>query len=134
MYFTYEVIHRRAHTHPPRNAYGRWVRRSHLHHHFGAPMRNIGVTSPVWDRALGTYDDPGVVTVPRRMAPVWLLDADGEVRPEYAADYVARGAMRSTDAQREADRRDAFSNVAPPAEVLDAAAVAPRPAPDAVTR
>lgn len=96
MYFGYEAAHRRAHTHPPRGAYSRWVRRSHLHHHFGGPMRNFGVTSPVWDRLLGTYDDPGVVVVPRRMAPSWLLDADGEVRPELAADYVARGRPRST--------------------------------------
>jgi hypothetical protein len=119
MYFGYEVVHRRAHTHPPRGAYSRWVRRSHLHHHFGGPMRNFGVTSPVWDRLLGTYDDPGVVVVPRRMAPSWLLDADGEVRPELAADYVARGRPRSTVAQRDADEHDAFANVAPTAETLD---------------
>ena len=48
MYFGYEVAHRRTHTHPPRHRYGRWARRNHLHHHFGAPMRNFGVTSPVW--------------------------------------------------------------------------------------
>ena len=120
MYFGYEVIHRRAHTHPPRGRYGRWVRRSHLHHHFGAPMRNFGVTSPVWDRLLGSYDDPGVVTVPRRMAPDWLLDADGEVRPEYAADYQARGRRVFTGGQRALDERDAFANVAPTAEVVAA--------------
>jgi hypothetical protein len=118
MYFGYEVIHRRAHTHPPKSSYGRWVRRSHLHHHFGAPMRNFGVTSPVWDRLLGSYDDPGVVTVPRRMAPDWLLDGEGEVRPEYAADYRARGRRRTTDDQRARDERDAFANQAPTAEVL----------------
>ena len=48
-YSGYEMAHRRTHTHPPRNEFGRWMRRSHLHHHFGAPMRNFGVTSPVWD-------------------------------------------------------------------------------------
>lgn len=119
MYFGYEVIHRRAHTHPPRGAYGRWVRRSHLHHHFGGPLRNFGVTSPIWDRLLGTYDDPGVVTVPRRMAPVWMLD-EGEVRPEYAADYVVRGAAGATTEQRDLDRQDAFANVAPTAETVAA--------------
>ena len=35
-----------------------------------APIRNFGVTTPVWDRLAGTYDDPAVVTVPCRMAPV----------------------------------------------------------------
>lgn len=112
-YFAYEVAHRRAHTHPPRNRYGRWVRRSHLHHHFGAPMRNFGVTTPVWDRLAGTYDDPGVVTVPRRMAPVWLIDDAGEVRARFAGDYLVKGAGPSATDQVERDRSDAFANVAP---------------------
>lgn len=112
-YFAYEVAHRRTHTHPPRNRYGRWARRNHLHHHFGAPMRNFGVTTPVWDRALRTYDDPGVVTVPRRMAPVWLLDDTGEVRPEHAGDYVVKGGRAADERTAAADRDDAFANVAP---------------------
>jgi sterol desaturase/sphingolipid hydroxylase (fatty acid hydroxylase superfamily) len=115
-YFAYEVAHRRVHTHPPRNRYGRWARRSHLHHHFGAPMRNFGVTSPVWDKLLGTYDDPGVITVPRRMAPVWMLDDDGEVHPELAADYLVKGRRAADPGQADVadeDRADAFANVAP---------------------
>lgn len=115
MYFGYEVAHRRTHTHPPRNEFGRWMRRSHLHHHFGAPMRNFGVTSPVWDHLLGTYDDPGIVTVPQRMAPVWMLDAEGRVRPEFADDYIVKPGRRRDDAQAEQDRVDAFTNVAPAA-------------------
>lgn len=115
-YFGYEVAHRRTHTHPPRSRYGRWARRNHLHHHFGSPMRNFGVTTPVWDRLLGTYDDPGVVTVPRRMAPVWMLDESGEVHPELADDYVVRGGARgSIEPPPEADRTDAFANIAPSA-------------------
>lgn len=115
MYATYEVLHRRTHTHPPRNAYGRWMRRSHLHHHFGAPRRNHGVTTPIWDHAFGTYDEPGVVTVPRRMAPTWLVDADGEVRPEYAHDYIVK-AGRTRDVEQAAqDHTDAFANLAPQA-------------------
>ncbi len=35
----------------------------------GSPMRNFGVTSPLWDRLWGTYEEPGIVTVPLRMAP-----------------------------------------------------------------
>ena len=114
-YFAYEVLHRRAHTHPPRNRYGRWVRRSHLHHHFGSPMRNFGVTTPVWDRLAGTYDDPGVVTVPRRMAPVWLLDDAGDVRAVFAGDYIVKGARPVDQDQVEQDRADAFANIAPEA-------------------
>jgi sterol desaturase/sphingolipid hydroxylase (fatty acid hydroxylase superfamily) len=113
MYFAYEVAHRRTHTHPPRNEFGRWMRRSHLHHHFGAPMRNFGVTTPVWDRVFGTYDEPGVVTVPKRMAPIWLVDAEGHVLPDFAADYVVKAGRRRDGAQAEQDRVDAFSNAAP---------------------
>ncbi len=115
MYFGYEVAHRRTHTHPPRNRYGRWTRRNHMHHHFHAPTRNFGVTTPVWDRLCGTSDEPDVVTVPRRMAPAWLLDEAGELRAEFANDYVVTGARRPEARQVERDRSDAFANVAPEA-------------------
>lgn len=67
----------------------------------------------MWDRIFGTYDDPGRVVVPRRMAPTWLLDEDGEVRPEHAADYEARGRVRVDGGQRDRDHDDAFSNRPP---------------------
>jgi hypothetical protein len=114
-YFAYEVAHRRTHTHPPTNRYGRWARRNHMHHHFGAPMRNFGVTVSLWDRAFGTGDVPAVVTVPRRMAPVWLVDDHGEVRPEFAADYLVKGVRDAERARSDQDRVDAFANVAPEA-------------------
>ena len=113
MYYAYEVAHRRTHTHPPRGRYGRWARRSHMHHHFGAPMRNFGVTSPLWDRVFCTYDEPGVVTVPRRMAPEWLLDDAGDVRVEYSGDYTVKGPRRPGADQAGFDRSDAFANLAP---------------------
>jgi sterol desaturase/sphingolipid hydroxylase (fatty acid hydroxylase superfamily) len=91
MYFGYEVAHRRTHTHAPRGSYSRWTRRNHMDHHFGASTQNFGVTTFVWDRVFATHAEPGVVTVPRRMAPAWLLDEQGEVRAEYAGDYVATG-------------------------------------------
>jgi hypothetical protein len=113
MYFGYEVAHRRTHTHPPKGRYGRWARRNHLHHHFGAPMRNFGVTIPVWDRVFGTSDAVGTISVPRRMAPVWLLDESGEVHARFADDYTVKGS-RLTDARlAEHDRVDAFANRAP---------------------
>lgn len=120
-YFGYEVAHRRVHTHPPATAYGRWMRRSHLFHHFGGPMRNHGVTNPVWDRIFGTYRDPGVVTVPRRMAPTWLLDEHGEVRPEFARHYRVKGRALAAPDDIERDRVDAFANRPP---VLDPGALA----------
>lgn len=112
-YVAYEVIHRRAHTHAPRGRYGRWLRRSHFHHHFGAPRKNHGVTTPIWDKAFGTYDEPGVIRVPRRMAMTWLLDDNDEVHAELAADYEVVGGRTHTGEQREHDRVAAFSNETP---------------------
>ena len=34
MYLLYEVLHRRAHTHPPRGFYSRMMRKHHFFHHF----------------------------------------------------------------------------------------------------
>ena len=91
-YLAYEVLHRRVHTHAPRNAYGRWLRRHHLYHHHKSPRMNHGVTSPLWDRVFGTevkVDDR--MRVPRRAAPKWMLDDSGAVRPEYATDFEIGG-------------------------------------------
>lgn len=118
-YGIYEVAHRRVHTHAPINAFGRWMRRSHFHHHFGAPMKNFGVTSPVWDIAFRSYEDPGVITMPRRMAPTWLLDDEGNVKERFAADYVVRGRPRPTTDQQQADRDAAWAN-RPPQVVTEA--------------
>jgi sterol desaturase/sphingolipid hydroxylase (fatty acid hydroxylase superfamily) len=88
MYVAYEVMHRRIHTHPPRGPYGRWMRRHHLHHHFGDPWSNHGVTSPLWDVVFRTRRRPGTIGVPRHLAMPWLVDADGALRPEHAPDYA----------------------------------------------
>jgi Fatty acid hydroxylase superfamily len=114
-YFGYEVLHRRTHTHAPSSRFGRWTRRNHLQHHFGAPMRNFGVTTSAWDRVWRTNDEPRVVKVPRRMAPVWLLDEHGNVRAEFADEYTAIGSRGTETAQRERDRIAAFANVLPEA-------------------
>lgn len=91
-YACYEFLHRRCHTHPPTGPFGRWARKHHFHHHFKNPGANHGVTSPLWDLVFRTHEAPGVVRVPRRQAMAWLVDpATGEVRPEFAADYVLAG-------------------------------------------
>lgn len=91
MYVTYEVVHRRLHTHPGRTRYGRWIRRHHLLHHYGRPHLNHGVTSPLWDALFGTLEIPGRITVPRRNALPWMVGADGALRPELRGDYVLAG-------------------------------------------
>lgn len=95
-YLAYEVLHRRIHTHAPRNAYGRWARRHHLYHHHKSPRANHGVTSPVWDLVFGTWRRPPArLRVPRKQAMPWLVDAAGDVRPEHAGDYELAGARRA---------------------------------------
>lgn len=118
MYYGYEIAHRRTHTHPPKGRYSRWARKNHLHHHFGAPMRNFGVTTPLWDTVFGTADVVGTISVPRRMAPVWLLDDEGMVHPRFAEDYTVKGrALAAANAGLvEQDRIDAFANRIPSAE------------------
>ncbi len=87
MYLLYEWLHRRAHTHAPRGPYGRWRRRNHFAHHFQDPRRAQGVTSPFWDLVFGTTLPRKRVRVPRRFAMSWLVNAEGQLRPEYASDY-----------------------------------------------
>jgi hypothetical protein len=101
MYLLYEILHRRAHTHPPAGPYGRWLRRNHFAHHFVDPRRGQGVTTPVWDRVFRTRLPVERVPVPRRLAMPWLVDADGEIRPSYADDYeLVDGARGPSGGQR----------------------------------
>lgn len=87
-YVLYEVLHRRAHTHPPRGPYGRWLRKHHFHHHFEDPSTNHGVTTPIGDLLLGTKRTTAKVRVPERLAMVWLIDpATNDVRAEHQHDY-----------------------------------------------
>ncbi len=88
MYLTYEVMHRRAHTHPGFGAYGRFIRRHHFHHHFMNPRANHGVTTPLWDVVFGTLESPGRVRVPEKLRMQWLVDpATGDVRTQHQAFY-----------------------------------------------
>ena len=114
-YFAYEYQHAVAHLRPPASRYGRWVRKHHFHHHFGHPMANQGVSLPIWDLAFGTLERPDRVRVPRRLAQPWMLDDDGELRPEHADDYVLVGAAGLDERQAQLDRARAFASVAPDA-------------------
>ena len=68
----YEWLHRRIHTHAPRNRYGDWARRHHLAHHFSSPQTNHGVTSPLWDHVFRTWRDAPTVRIPAKRLPIWL--------------------------------------------------------------
>jgi hypothetical protein len=96
-YAGYEVLHRRVHTHKGSGRYGRWMRRHHLYHHHKTPRANHGVTSPLWDIVAGTHEalpksEP--LRIPRKHAPRWLLDEQGEVAAEFTADYQLVGPSR----------------------------------------
>jgi len=114
-YFFYEWHHRAAHLYAPHNRWQRWLRKSHFHHHFGHPMRNHGVTVPLWDKVFRTEDRPEVIRVPRRMALPWLVDESGEVLPEYAEDYVLVGTATLDDRVRALDKARAYANLEPTA-------------------
>jgi sterol desaturase/sphingolipid hydroxylase (fatty acid hydroxylase superfamily) len=95
-YGAYEVLHRREHTHAGIGAYGRWARRHHFHHHFVDGRANHGVTSPLWDLAFGTYQQPAVIPVPQRLCMAWLLDPHtNDVRAEHAGRYSLRPTARA---------------------------------------
>lgn len=112
-YGTYERIHLRAHSHGPRGAYSRWVRRHHFHHHHGHPMANHGVTTPLWDRVFGTLEVADRIRVPRRQAMGWLVHADGTVRAELADDYELIGPATADARLAAIDRARAFANLPP---------------------
>lgn len=117
-FFVYEYFHAVTHWRAPRTTYGRFIRCHHLHHHFGAPMTNHGFTTPLWDVLLGTFERVERVVVPRRMAPKWLLDEEGELRAEWSATYELRG-RPATDRERHTtdpsddDLERAFANLTP---------------------
>ena len=112
-YFFYEYQHADSHLRGPRGRYTAWLRRHHFHHHFGHPMANHGVTLPVWDVVFGTREAPEVIKVPRRLALPWLVDDDGEVRPEYRDHYVLVGSASSDERTAALDKARAFASLAP---------------------
>ena len=108
MYVSYEVVHRRAHTHAGFTAYGRYLRRHHFHHHFENPRSNHGVTSPIWDVVFGTLEKPSVIHVPRKLQMRWLADpATGEVREAHRPSYELVGKDRARAASPMQERAPA---------------------------
>ena len=93
-WITYEWLHQSIHVNGPRSRYGRWAARHHLSHHFMRPNQNHGVTTPLWDLILGTYQRYDVVRVRAQDVTElpWLkraLDTQGE-KPAFVADYEVR--------------------------------------------
>lgn len=101
-YLTYEVAHRRIHTHGPKTEYGRWMRKHHLLHHHRNPRENHGVMGNLWDKVFGTEIPAERVKVPRRVAPAWMLDpTTGNLAAEFEQDYELVGPARKADSLRD---------------------------------
>lgn len=87
MYSTYEIIHRRIHTHEPKNFYSKFIRKHHAYHHFSNPRYNHGVTSPIWDFVFGTYKKAEIIKIPENNIMKWLLNENGEIKTQYSEEY-----------------------------------------------
>jgi sterol desaturase/sphingolipid hydroxylase (fatty acid hydroxylase superfamily) len=90
-WWTYEWLHQSIHVKGPRNRYSRWAACYHLHHHFGRPHFNHGVTTPIWDLVFRTYAPVQRVRVPKRSlgSLPWLavaLEEGGQVQ-DFVSDY-----------------------------------------------
>ena len=48
-YLSYDLIHYHVHQHDPARGVFKWLRQYHFQHHFSAPDRQFGVSSPIWD-------------------------------------------------------------------------------------
>jgi hypothetical protein len=112
-YFFYEWHHRAAHLRAPRNKWETWLRIHHFHHHFGHPLSNQGVTIALWDHVFRTNEVPEKVRVPRRLVMPWLIDAEGNVLPEYADDYELVGSPGLDERQAGIDHARAYANLVP---------------------
>ena len=113
MYLLYEVLHRRAHTQPPRGRYGRWLRKNHFAHHFADPRLGHGVTTPFWDYVFGTRLSVASVRVPRRLAMPWLVGSFGEIHAPFAEDYSLIGSRGGDERTKRADMEAAMANQRP---------------------
>jgi len=103
-YTLYEFLHFASHHRPPLGAWDLRLRHRHFHHHFVAPRQNLGVMVNWWDRLLGTEAELHQIRVPRRVAMAWLIDAEGNVRTEYADTYTVVGpAHRSAPVDTSSD-------------------------------
>jgi len=53
-YLVYDLTHYATHHFPMRSGYWKFIKRYHMAHHYKAPERMFGVSSPVWDYVFGT--------------------------------------------------------------------------------
>ena len=54
-YLAYDMLHYATHHVAMRRGYWKFLKRYHMQHHYKTPDQRFGVSSPLWDRAFGTY-------------------------------------------------------------------------------
>ncbi len=59
-YLCYDYIHFAVHHFSPRTFIGRFLKQSHMQHHYVSPHSRWGVSSPFWDYVFGTLEDGDV--------------------------------------------------------------------------
>ncbi len=72
-YIRYERFHMALHSREPKNDRELKLAKHHLYHHFNNYSMNHGVTSLWFDRLCKTFREPGLIKVPRHLAPEWLI-------------------------------------------------------------
>lgn len=90
----YEWLHQSIHVNGPSGPFSRWAARHHMHHHFSRPNLNMGVTTPIWDVLLRTYESAPRVRIGRRqLASIPWLNAAVQATnpPALLADYELVG-------------------------------------------
>jgi len=56
-YLCYDYIHFAVHHFTPRTRLGKFLKQSHMQHHYVNPNIHLGVSSPLWDYVFGTMED-----------------------------------------------------------------------------
>lgn len=66
-YLIYDYTHYATHYVRPRTAWGRWVKKSHMMHHYVSDTIRYGVSSPLWDFVFATHEEQrrGIDRTPR---------------------------------------------------------------------
>jgi sterol desaturase/sphingolipid hydroxylase (fatty acid hydroxylase superfamily) len=54
-YVGYDLTHFWLHHAVPTSAFGKWMRKYHMVHHFSTPEVRYGITSPLWDLVFRTF-------------------------------------------------------------------------------
>jgi sterol desaturase/sphingolipid hydroxylase (fatty acid hydroxylase superfamily) len=56
-YLCYDYTHYAVHHFTPRTRFGKFIKQSHMTHHYVNPDTRWGVSTPLWDHVFGTYGE-----------------------------------------------------------------------------